>query len=201
MQFRGHTSAYVAVKTWFEKRKYSPRTRAEYLRKLGAQVGEDCFIIPTDIETEIDPHLLIIGNHVAIAAGVSFLDEQGSAWLFPGSNPEVSGQSKVVINNNCFIGTRAILGRNISIGPNSVVGAGSLVVSDVPSNTVVMGVPARPFGSLDKYQEKCIQRWAQQRPPGAVIEPGETWWTSRHHTANRELLKNRLTEVFHHRLS
>jgi hypothetical protein len=82
-----------------------------------------------------------------------------------------------------------------------VVAAGSVVTSDVPPNTVAMGVPARPFGSLDRYREKCLPRWAQQRPPGAVVEPGETWWNSRHFSTNRKLLREHLLALFHDQLT
>jgi hypothetical protein len=61
---------------------------------------------------------------------------------------------------------------------------------------MVMGVPARPFGSLEKYREKCLERWSQQRPPDVELEPGETWWNSRHYAANRERLKRHLLTLF-----
>src|SRR5690348_14698296 len=137
------------IRNLFGKGRYTPYTMAEYLRGRGARVGEGCFIGPTDIEEEIDPRLLEIGNHVAVASGVSFVGQKTA----PGS---------IVIADNCFIGFRARLHPNIRIGPNSVVGAGSVVQSDVPPNTLVMGTPARPFGSLEKYRQKCIERWHEQ---------------------------------------
>src|SRR6185369_11988585 len=96
---------------------------------------------------------------------------------------------------------RAILYPGIRIGPNSVVGAGSVVVSDVPPNTLVMGVPARPFGAIEKYREKCVERWKRQRPPGVTIETAETWWSSRYLTANRELLRKHLLTLFQQELA
>jgi acetyltransferase-like isoleucine patch superfamily enzyme len=172
-----------------EKRACTPLTMAGYLRKLGAQVGDDCFIVPTAVEEEIDPRLLTIGNHVAIAAGVSF-----RAHDVPDGGP---AQQPLVIGDNCFIGYRAIIYPGVRIGANSIVAAGSVVLSDVAADSLVMGIPARPFGSVDRYREKCLQRWALQRPPDAKVDPGETWWTSRHHRANRELLKQRLLSLFH----
>jgi acetyltransferase-like isoleucine patch superfamily enzyme len=184
---------------WAEKRKHTPRTMAVYLRRLGAQVGEDCFIVPTDLDRQIDPRMLRIGNHVAIAAGVSF-SQDGSRWLTDGEPPGPNLDRPVLIHDNCFIGYRAIIGPGVSIGPNSVIGAGSVVLSDVAANTLAMGAPARPFGSMERYREKCVERWGRQRPPEAIVEPGHTWWSTAHMSRNRGLLKARLLAIFADRL-
>ena len=49
---------------------------------------------------------------------------------------------------------RSIILPDVTIGPNSIVGAGSIVVKDVPPNTVVAGVPAREVATVDEYIEK-----------------------------------------------
>jgi acetyltransferase-like isoleucine patch superfamily enzyme len=189
---------YRRVRKFLELRKYTPYTIAEYFRKMGAQIGEDCFIVPTDLGTE--PYLIKIGNHVAIAAEVSFATHDGAVWVFRDQVPDLQVFGPIVIEDNCIIGLRAIIFPNVRIGRNSVVAAGSLVINDVPPNSVVMGVPARPFGSMEKYREKCLQRWAQQRPPEATLDEGETWWNSRHFSSNREKLRERLLAVFRDRL-
>lgn len=192
-------AVYSRVRTALELRKYTPYTMAEHLRKSGAQIGERCFIVPTDFGSE--PYLVKVGNHVAIAGQVSLLTHDGAAWLFREEVPDLQVFGPIVIEDNCFIGRGATLCPNIRIGPNSVVAANSVVISDVPPNTLVMGVPARPFGSLDRYREKCLQSWAQQRPPDTVLEPAETWWNSVHSRDNRERLKRRLLALFHDRLA
>ena len=176
------------IRNFLRKGRYTPYTMAAYLRRHGARVGDGCFIGPTDIESEIDLRLLSIGNHVAVASGVAFVGQD----QLPGP---------VVIADNCFIGFRARIYPNVRIGPNSVVGAGSVVRSDVPPNTLVIGAPARPFGSLEKHRQKCIERWNEQRPSGVVIEPHETWWSTRHLAANRERLKQHLLGLFHKQLA
>lgn len=196
--FRFVSDVYHKVRSSLELRRYNPQTIAEYLRKSGAQIGEGCFIVPTDLGTE--PYLVKIGNHVAIAHNVCFDTHDGAAWVFRGDSPDLQVYGPIVIHDNCFIGFGAILCPNVSIGPNSIVAAGSLVISDVPPDTVVAGIPARPFGSIGKYREKCIQRWAEQRPPAAVVEPGETWWNSRHYADNRNLLREHLLELFRDRM-
>jgi acetyltransferase-like isoleucine patch superfamily enzyme len=191
--------AYSRIRSRFEIGKYTPYTIAEYFRSLGAQVGDGCFIVPTNLGTE--PYLVRIGNHVAIASEVTFATHDGAAWIFRDEVPDLQIFGPIVIEDNCVIGTRATIFPNVRIGRNSVVGAGSVVISDVPPCSVVMGVPARSFGSLERYRQKCLERWAEQRPPDTVLDPGETWWNSRHFGANRERLRKHLLAAFREQLA
>ncbi len=177
-----------------ELRKYDDYTIAEYFRKQGAQIGEGCYIIPRSLGSE--PYLVRIGNHVTIAKGVTFITHDGGAWIARDEYPDIQVFGPIIIKDNCVIGQNAILFPNIKIGPNSIVGAGSVVVSDVPPNTIVMGVPARPFGSVARYKQKCIERWKEQKPPDCLIEPDKNWWNSRHFEENREKLRKHLLRVF-----
>ncbi len=190
---------YRRFRHGYEMSRYTPYTIAEYFRKQGAQVGEDCFIVPTDLGTE--PYLVKIGNHVAIAAEVAFGTHDGAVWVFRDLIPDLQVFGPIVVEDNCVIGMRTTIFPNVRIGRNSVVGAGSVVISDIPPNSLVMGVPARAFGSLDKYREKCLERWHQQRPPDTVLDPGESWWNSKHFGANRERLRKHLLTLFHDSLA
>lgn len=177
-----------------ELRKYNSFTIAEYFRKQGAQIGEGCGIIPTSLGTE--PYLVKIGNHVTIANRVAFITHDGGAWIARQEDPNVQVFGPIVIEDNCVIGQNAILFPNVRIGKNSIVGAGSVVISDVPENTIVMGVPARPFGSVEKYKQKCIDRWKIQQPPDCIIEPGKDWWNSKNFKENRKKLRKHLLKHF-----
>ena len=189
--FRG---AYARIQTTAELRQYDEFTIAEYFRRQGAQVGNGCSIIVRDLGTE--PYLVKLGDHVTIAHGVKFVTHDGEAWLFREEVPDLQMFGPIIIEDNCTIGIDAILCPNIRIGPNSIVAAGSVVISDVPPNTIAMGIPARSFGSVEKYKEKCLERWKEQRPPDAVIEPGETWWRTKHFADNRRKLRRHLTALF-----
>lgn len=84
---------------------------------------------------------LIIGNHVSISAGV---------WLVTGSHdmndPQFPAFYKpIIIGDYAWIGMRATILGNTTIGEGAVVMAGAVVTHDVAPYTVVGGVPARPI--------------------------------------------------------
>ena len=174
--------------------RYNQRTISEYFRKQGAQIGNGCSIKVRSLGDE--PYLVKIGNNVTIAAGVTFVTHDGGVWVFRKEIPDLQVFGPIIIEDNCVIGQNAILFPNIKIGANSIVGAGSVVISNVPSNTIVMGIPARPFGSVEKYKEKCFTRWKEQKPLDCVIEEGSNWWNSKHLSKNREKLKKHLIYLF-----
>jgi acetyltransferase-like isoleucine patch superfamily enzyme len=82
---------------------------------------------------------LVIGENVSISAGV---------WLVTGSHdindPLFPATYKpIVIGNHAWIGMRATILSNVTIGEGAVVMSGAVVTRDVPPYAVVGGVPAR----------------------------------------------------------
>ena len=60
---------------------------------------------------------------------------------------------KVTIGKNVWIGASTTILPGVSIGDNSVIGAGSLVTKDIPANVVAYGSPCqerRPISEADK---------------------------------------------------
>jgi acetyltransferase-like isoleucine patch superfamily enzyme len=71
------------------------------------------------------------------------------------------------IMDNCVIGYGAIILPGVTIGPNSIVGAGSVVTKDIPPEVVAAGNPAHVLCSLDEYiaayRAKMLPVTAQDR--------------------------------------
>jgi carbonic anhydrase/acetyltransferase-like protein (isoleucine patch superfamily) len=66
------------------------------------------------------------------------------------------------VEDECLIGMGSVLLNRVRVGTGSVVGAGSLITegTQVPSNSVVLGVPARVVrGVDDKLRERIRQTW------------------------------------------
>jgi acetyltransferase-like isoleucine patch superfamily enzyme len=54
----------------------------------------------------------------------------------------------IVLKKNCRIGTHSSIMPGVVIGENSIIGAHSLVLQDIPSNTLAFGVPAKVIKKL-----------------------------------------------------
>lgn len=70
----------------------------------------------------------------------------------------------VVIELGCWIGTRAIILKGVTIGRGSIIGAGAVVTKDVPPYSVYVGVPrARTMqrfsaGEIEEHERKLEDR-------------------------------------------
>ena len=68
-------------------------------------------------------------------------DSRTCPWLETASRLSVAlSRSK---EKNSFVGAKSVIRENITIGKNVIIGAGSVVVKDVPDNVKVVGNPAR----------------------------------------------------------
>lgn len=93
------------------------------------EIGEGTAISrKASLDKSINPMGIHIGKNTRLTGGVVVLAHDAS---------------RSYIGDNCFIGVRAIIMPGIKIGNEVVVGAGSVVTKDVPSNCMVVGNPAK----------------------------------------------------------
>ena len=102
----------------------------------GAQIGEGFFI---DHGTGvIIGETTIIGDNVTLYQGVTL-----------GGTGKEKGKRHPTIGNNVLISTGAKVLGSFSIGDNSKIGAGSVVLEEIPPNCTVVGVPGRVVKRYD----------------------------------------------------
>jgi acetyltransferase-like isoleucine patch superfamily enzyme len=110
------------------------------IRRAGVSIGansrinRDCMI---DVRGGVR-----IGDNVSISPQVAISTAAHSA-ADPAFRVEIR---PVVIEDNVWIGMRAMILGGVTLGRGSVVAAGAVVTKDVPPLTIVAGVPARPIG-------------------------------------------------------
>ena len=131
---------------------WSNTTREKYARAVGVQLGENCRLYSTNFSSE--PYLIYIGNHVTITGGVQFIPHDGGLWVLREEFPQADYIRPIIIFDNCFIGSNSIILPGLTIGPNTVIGAGSVVTKSIPADSVAAGVPAKVISTLDKYQSR-----------------------------------------------
>ena len=111
-----------------------------YARRLGVNIGEHTTISIHEWSSE--PYLVTIGNHVQITRGVS-IHTHGGGNAVRQIIPDFDVFGKVVIEDWCYIGAHSQIMPGVTIGDNVVIGAGSVVTKDIPSNKIAYGNPCK----------------------------------------------------------
>lgn len=136
-------------------------TRRQMLRALMAEVGEDC-TIDTPVHANWGLHNVHFGKHIYCNAMVSFVDDADiyigdDCMIGPGTVSATAGHPvhprlrrlrcvytlPIHVGKNVWIGSGVQVMPGVTIGDNSVIGAGSVVTRDIPANVVAVGSPCR----------------------------------------------------------
>lgn len=146
--------------------------RTAMLKEMFAEIGEGCYIEPPFHANHAGAHVHF-GKYVYANFNLTCVDDThiyvGDYTMF-GPNvtvataghpilPELREQAyqynmPVHIGRNCWLGAGVIVLPGVTIGDNTVVGAGSIVTKDLPANVVAVGNPARVLRPISEHDRE-----------------------------------------------
>lgn len=152
------------------------RLRRLYLRTLRVKHGEPLFIgrsfrllCPGNLEIgdrcAIGDFVKII-NHVPVTIGDDFIGSAG-LHLETGDHDPVTLAPRarpIVIGDRVWCGINVTIMAGVTIGDDVVIGVGAVVCNDIPSNTIAVGIPAKPVKRLDRGKDQQLWTWVAPTP-------------------------------------
>lgn len=136
------------IKNDFEvKRKLQ---RWENLRQMGMHIGKG---VNLPYSTWIDNShcfLISIGDNCGFGDLCIILAHDA----MPNEYIDATRIGKVIIHESCHFGVNTVILPGVEIGPHSIVGANSVVATNIPPRTVAAGNPAKVVCTLDEYLER-----------------------------------------------
>ncbi|HBN57130.1 MAG TPA: sugar O-acetyltransferase [Lachnospiraceae bacterium] len=145
--------------------------REVLLKEMFAEIGEGCYIEPP-FHANFGGSHVHFGSHIYANFNLTMVDDThiyvGDYTMF-GPNvtvataghpilPELRRQgyqynAPIHIGENCWIGAGVLIMPGVTIGNNSVIGAGSVVTKDIPSDVVAIGVPCRVLREINEHDK------------------------------------------------
>ena len=150
--------------------------RQALLKEMFAEIGENCYIEPPlyanwggryvhfgrDVYANF--HLTLVDDtHIYVGDGVLFGPNVTVTTGTHPIHPELRRQQAqynvpVHIGSNVWIGANSVLLPGVTIGDNSVIGAGSVVSRDIPANVVAVGCPCRVLREIGERDRRCYYK-------------------------------------------
>lgn len=141
------------------------------LKKMFAQMGEDCYI-ETPFHASFGGTNTHLGNHVYANFNLTLIDDCDiylgndvligpNVVISTGTHPiapsirkkQAQYNMSVHIEDNVWLGANSVVLPGVTIGKNSVIGAGSIVTKDIPANVVAVGSPCKVLRNIKEDDE------------------------------------------------
>ncbi len=135
----------------FSIKQWKYQNKIKRIINNGLKLGKNVTIMPGATIDERYAYLISIGDNCSLSNGVVILAHDATTFKFTDGYARLG---KIEIKDNCFIGTNVIILPGVTIGPNVLITAGSVVNRDIPPNSCVAGVPARVYQKFDEFIEQ-----------------------------------------------
>lgn len=146
--------------------------RAEILKKMFAEIGGDCYIEPP-LHSNFGGHHVHFGKNVYANFNLTLVDDTHiyvGDYTMIGPNVTIATaghpilpvlreqayqyNASVHIGRNCWLGAGVIVLPGVTIGDNSVIGAGSIVTKDIPANVIAVGNPCLVLREISDHDRE-----------------------------------------------
>lgn len=122
---------------------------------INIHVGRECFVNYNCTFLDVSP--ITLGNGVWIGANVTlatpnhpFLADERLNTNYPDGYHDLEYSAPIIIKDGCWICSSATICGGVTIGENSIVASGAVVLRDVPPNSIVAGIPAKVVRQIDE---------------------------------------------------
>lgn len=169
---RFQTACMEKLYDYNQTRPSEKEKRAALLKEMFAEIGEGCYIEPP-LRSNFGGHHVHFGKCVYANYNLTLVDDThiyvGDNTMF-GPNvvlataghpidPTLRGRGlqynmPIRIGRNCWLGAGVIVLPGVTIGDNVVIGAGSVVTKDIPSNVVAVGNPCKVLRSVGEHDRE-----------------------------------------------
>lgn len=155
-----------------QTRPSQPAQQQKILRELFAELGKNCYIEPP-FHANFGGHHVHFGDNVYANFNLTLVDD---THIYVGDhtmigpnvtlataghpiNAELRARNyqynmPIHVGRNCWLGAGVIVLPGVTIGDNTVVGAGSVVTKDLPDNVVAVGDPCHVLRQVGEHDRK-----------------------------------------------
>ena len=146
--------------------------REKMLKEMLAEIGENCYIEPPFHSnwggknvhlgknvyfnfnaTMVDDTHIYIGDYTMLGPNV-VIATAGHPILPELREKALQYNMPVHIGKNCWLGAGVIVLPGVTIGDNTVIGAGSVVTKDIPANVVAVGNPCKVLREINEHDKE-----------------------------------------------